>query len=294
MKAKFYGVLIAILFTNIVLQAQTIPNNGFENWTRTSSSILIGWGSLNWLSTLGLPETSTQTNDSYDGGSALRIETKLVGEDTLDGMSFTGSWPLNEAPQFGYAFTNRPSKLQGYYKFSSQYGDSCAFIVWFTKWNTSLNKEDSIGRGVYYGKSDSAYTHFEIPIIYYTSEAPDTAVVMLLASARSSEEVKGIPGNILTIDELSFDNSNGINEAIADNPLLVYPNPATDKITFGGLKNPNSELLIYDISGKEVFKTSINAEDLMVDTKSFTAGIYHYNIITDSGNKRSGKFIITK
>jgi len=55
--------------------------------------------------------------------------------------------------------------------------------------------------------------------------------------------------------------------------LAVFPNPTTSFINVSGLKL-NSQLYIYDVTGKQIFETEITPLDNKVDISSFKAGVY--------------------
>jgi hypothetical protein len=59
-----------------------------------------------------------------------------------------------------------------------------------------------------------------------------------------------------------------INEQIS-----LYPNPATSFTEIKGL-NPNSNLLIYNILGKEILDSKLRGKSIILDTSEFQTGIY--------------------
>jgi hypothetical protein len=76
--------------------------------------------------------------------------------------------------------------------------------------------------------------------------------------------------------------------------IIVYPNPANEKITidFGKLDFTNAELYVKDISGWTVFKkTEINNTNINVDISSISKGIYFVNIINDNANIFTKKIV---
>jgi hypothetical protein len=186
-------------------------------------------------------------------------------------------------------------KLKGYYKFSTQQGDSCAFFVYFTKWNSTLKKQDSIGGGGFMGTPQSNYTYFEIPIDYTSTAAPDTAVIILLASASTTIDTRGVPGNTLIIDDLSFELTTGIDDPVfPDSPARAYPNPANDLVIFDGLSNGPSEIIICDMHGREIFKAQITGSMFELHTSGLINGLYMYTITGHSGKKETGRLSITR
>jgi hypothetical protein len=62
---------------------------------------------------------------------------------------------------------------------------------------------------------------------------------------------------------------------IAANKIVLYPNPASSQVT---LQNTNNKLLgnvmIYDASGKIIYKKIIESSQTTIDVKRFSAGVY--------------------
>jgi hypothetical protein len=72
----------------------------------------------------------------------------------------------------------------------------------------------------------------------------------------------------------------------------VYPNPATDHLTIGGLTT-GSQLRVLDVVGREVLSaTSIDAQH-MIDVNALTEGNYVLQIIFD-GKLRAEKFSVRR
>jgi hypothetical protein len=74
--------------------------------------------------------------------------------------------------------------------------------------------------------------------------------------------------------------------------LSVYPNPASNQITFEFNNNPqNSELQIYNSIGKLVFSKKLMDTKTNINTSKLSSGIYLYRIISNEISE-TGKFII--
>ena len=56
------------------------------------------------------------------------------------------------------------------------------------------------------------------------------------------------------------------------NKILVYPNPATDKLIVES--NNNGIISIKNLLGKIVYKAKKNSNSLNINTSKFTSGIY--------------------
>ena len=59
---------------------------------------------------------------------------------------------------------------------------------------------------------------------------------------------------------------------IMPDKILVYPNPATDKLVVES--NDNGIIYIKNLLGKVVYKTRKNSNNLKVNTSKFASGIY--------------------
>lgn len=88
--------------------------------------------------------------------------------------------------------------------------------------------------------------------------------------------VSAIDKNVLSSEEYKLENQN----------LSIYPNPAKDKITIYS-DSTVEKVLVYNIFGKLVYKSSKDSKNLTVDTSNFSKGIYLVKVF-------SGGFFKTK
>jgi hypothetical protein len=78
---------------------------------------------------------------------------------------------------------------------------------------------------------------------------------------------------------------------------LIYPNPVTNSANLDySIKAIKAELVIYDITGKEIKKFNLNVNDthFSFNTESYKSGLYFYKINTDTETIANNKFIIIK
>lgn len=276
----FIFAISALCFT--VSNAQTPPDGGFEQWNSTPDKNPAGWSSLNWTAVqFGAPYTCARSIDAHTGNYAAKISTMLYFTDTIDGLMFTGDWPIGGYPQFGYAYNRRPLKLTGYYKFSTTSGDSSLIAIWLTKWNDTTGTADTIGNGSFYGQATASYTYFELPITYLKAGKPDTAAIVVLGSSRSTIDVRGNPGNTLYIDDLAYEYSTGIREEVFPE-LAIYPNPSSGMFHLEGLEAGPTTIRVYDIYGKEVLASTIHDSAGDIDITGLASGVYSVSVL--SGN----------
>jgi hypothetical protein len=82
--------------------------------------------------------------------------------------------------------------------------------------------------------------------------------------------VSAVDKNVLSAEDYLLEEQN----------LTIYPNPAKDKIKI--LSNSSiDKVLVYNIFGKLVYKSSKNANNLTVDISNFSKGIYLVKVFSD-------------
>lgn len=100
---------------------------------------------------------------------------------------------------------------------------------------------------------------------------------------------KWIGGNFST----ACGNTTGLTEEPAPQTLTVYPNPATENITFDFADNAYGELHITDQLGREVKRLMLSGEtQIEISITDLAAGIYYYHYFDKEENKANGKFIV--
>lgn len=212
MKRKYFFLLgFALLFFGKV-EAQSIPNPGFENWSTITFDNPEFWVTLNPLSTFPFnnPISAYQTTgaDAYSGSYALKVKTIVLSNNPLPGslpdvlgVAFAGTATDISNVINGYSYSGRPDTMTFYYKYIPQSGDSGLCYVSFTRYDALLDSTILIGDGFYpMDTLTSNFTNAIIAIDYYNSDIPDTASITFLSSASSSP----IPDSYLIVDELMF------------------------------------------------------------------------------------------
>lgn len=246
---KRYILILQVLIAITIEAKAQIPNNGFENWaTVNGHDSLMGWYSGN----------ITSSTDHYP---------LSVGQYSI---KLTNNVPVTSRYSYGYSVTNsssngclpsfpisgHPNQLRGYYKCFPLNNDTMQIaIILFNK-----------GVGVAGGEltttdTVSDWTSLNIPISSYTSADSATITIAAFYNDTTCGMPYGPLGNsILYVDNLSFDNLiSSVSENVNSNsPLILYPNPASDKVflTLDHLNNEDLTIYLYDIMGKLV-KTEI-------------------------------------
>ena len=100
-------------------------------------------------------------------------------------------------------------------------------------------------------------------------------------------------GNIHSAEFNAAAPSVGIMETEAVS-FTVYPNPASELITFHTEENVDAQLSIYSIEGKLMEGFNLVDGKLTVDLTAYPAGLYFYSIKTENAEIANGKFSVTK
>jgi hypothetical protein len=87
----------------------------------------------------------------------------------------------------------------------------------------------------------------------------------------------------------------GIAGNIRKTDIRVYPNPATNQVSFSLPAAKNVEIRIFDITGKMVaqVKPAAGTSVVTVDISNLNAGMYFYNAVIDN-KTATGKFSVLK
>lgn len=86
--------------------------------------------------------------------------------------------------------------------------------------------------------------------------------------------------------------STGIEDKTEEINYLVYPNPAKDFVILNNLP-ASSTIKMYDVTGKQVYSSSITNEQTIINTSTYTNGIYLISIENNRGITYK-KLVVTK
>ena len=251
-----------------------IPNGDFESgWTTSSILSPAGW------TIFGDPGTVNQITDKYDGNYAIALTTISSNNDVgiSTGKSSSHSGPVGG----GRPFTNLIDTLIGYYKYSSVGGDSSSVFVQFSK-----NAHQIWGTGTILGPS-SSYKQFSIPI-NLQGNTPDSMRIDIWNN-NSNQGIAHI-GTTLKLDDIQLKSAPLHNSGIGAtgwiaNKVKVYPNPASQKITFefSNLMLTDNVLTfkVLNSLGEIVYIQNYAGKTDMInlDISGYKNGIYFYNFL---------------
>jgi hypothetical protein len=296
-KTLLFGILSFIVGFSVI--AQQIPNGDLENWTE---NVLLGfedpddWQTPNQYTALLSIFTTTKVSDAAEGSFAARLEAKDVGGFVTPGVITLGDFTVDFINNTAYLtggipFTDKPMALTGSWKNYPADGDFSMIIVYFTKYSADKGQTDTIGIGQMLGtETVEAWTNFSIPIEFWGTEDPDTMNLHVVSSNMLDLKL----GSIIYVDDLAFEYEASINEVNNKVEASVFPNPASEYITFSLEENINAELSVFNNEGQLIYSASVNGNTLKVDVSQFSAGTYFYSFVENSERISSGQFMISK
>lgn len=216
----FLLMLLFVYGNGQVSYAQTgVPNGNFENWPSGNNDNPEFWDSPNSI-TGGFPfflKTVEKTSDSHTGSWAAQVTTGTILGETIPGVLSLGTLEIDleniENTQFiGLPFSDRPGKLEGYYKYITPGTDFGLLGILLTRYNEATNNQDSVAFGLtQFTVQQGEYAYFSATLQYLTLAEPDSVNIIILSSASPTM----MPGSQLKVDDLSFDYS--------DTPIIELP-----------------------------------------------------------------------
>jgi hypothetical protein len=232
--------------------ATPLPNASFEDW-HLDGDVWNPWakdGMQIWdtgndgTTTLG-DSNSQPTTDIYPGSSgtkAAKLESRFVGIGSIGkfaaGNIFIGEFlrvdGTNGILNFGKSFSSRPTKLKGYYKYttatvnyaSSEFAamkgqpDTCSIYIALGDWSEPVeirtrpsnakyfdkNDENIIAYGeMNCGESNSEYKEFEIELDYRSTQRVPTYLFVVCSASKYGDYFTGGSGAVLYVDDFSLE-----------------------------------------------------------------------------------------
>lgn len=291
--------IFSITFFTIVtiVNAQTIPNYSFENWTNMGSyENPDGWGTMNNTTATSSVYTATKATPGTVGNYYLKLTSKTVGASVVNGIAVSGVLDSTTMQaKSGFPFSTRPASFTGKYQYMVYGGSYGSMSVKLTRWDAGLNQRITVAtiNKTLTGMAMS-WTSFTLNFTYVDGDYPDTCVIVLKASGSSPTNQ-----DYLWVDNLAFSGSVvGVqdNNSVLNN-VTVFPNPSNNSISIDlNLKSAQQITIeLADLTGKIVFSKNLGtlqgSSKQMLDVSTITKGIYLLNVLTEKG-KESKKIVI--
>ena len=276
---KLTMIFLVLIAITIKANAQ-IPNNGFENWV-TAGKCLIpsGWACINdWMGSTENCYGVSKSTDHYPaaiGSYSIKIENtiSIIPDLGAYGLIWTGDSTGHGTDQPAFPISGKPASFCGYYKFTSQNGDSMRIFIALYK-----NGDEVTQAGLISPVSVTVWTPFTIAIPAYTDA--DSARIMVSSFNADNFGIPPHGNSVLYIDNLSFDNliTSLSDKALESASFHLYPNPSTGKFTIqSDQSTPNIiSIEVYSLLGEKIFERSdFNpANSNEIDISDSPKGIY--------------------
>jgi len=186
-----------------------MPNGGLDLWTETSLGFEDpdDWNTPNFATTILQVYTTTKSTDAVEGQYSAKLETLSVGGFNTPGVLTLGEFNVDYVNNTavltgGIPFTSKPNVLSGSYKNFPVANDSTMVFVYFTKYNTTEAKTDTIGIGSMFStETVNSWTSFSIPINFTSTEDPDTMNLHVVSSNMLNPQL----GSLMYVDNLVFE-----------------------------------------------------------------------------------------
>ena len=192
-------LFVSMLAAQMNLFGQAAPNGTFENWNSIVYNDPDGWnnGNLMDIQRMGIPSIAKVTGFS---GSAIRIQTNIVGVDTSDSYIINTNNPCSDPPQWtgGVPYSQQPTAITGYYRYNLLGNDSALLIVIFRKNGIHIGDNFIMIRGT---GSQSTFAPFSFPVT--CSGVPDSIIIAAAPSNKKSSNIAH-NGSFIEFDNLGF------------------------------------------------------------------------------------------
>jgi len=294
-------LFFAMLACGYFMQAQTIPNGGFEQWNNGDAT---SWSSsFSYESTLATftYDAGERSTDSHSGNYAMKVvpaEVDLtITTYTLPGMCHLGYFNtdagltsllgifnggvngiINSMVKGGVECNRVPSKVTAWIKYVPTGSDEMSVTV------RCLHGDDIVAEGTYsQSNATNGYVQIEIPVTQNSATEPELINIIFSCGKTSGTE--------LYIDDVAlvFDNT-GIDESTS-NAFIISPNPANDRISIQTRDEQPYEARLFDTNGKMVWKGTSLSGTSYIDVTNLANGIYFVKIIAN-GETRTEKVIV--
>jgi len=297
---KLLSVLIVAVALNA--NAQQVQNPGFELWT---SSFPNGWGSFDqMLVGLGQPNpggtTQTTTKNSGTYAALLTSQTVALAGGVVPGIAVTGPVVLGGggAPVLGReAFAGQPTSYTFYYEFVPVGTDTAFTQVVLSKWNTGMNKRDTLAiGGVVIGGAVGTYTQKTVTLTWLKPMTNSDSIQLLFASTKHNTS-SAVAGTKFYVDDVNMiSGGSSVQTLMADGSFVTaYPNPASTMITISSTDEKAKYAKVYDLTGRLVNTYELTNKLTKIDVSSYENGMYIYIVTDEHGNNiHSAKFNVAK
>jgi hypothetical protein len=296
---KNYLLVLSLI---VVFQSEAQNTFPFPDTNAYWNMFSFNWGNMYVENPIGVVGDTTINNTQY-----VKI---CQSTDTL--FEFQADYPFycavrEEDSKYYFVFPNETSEIL-YYDFTLEVGDTIEYPQYSYIWLPLALKvvgKDSVLVGANYRKRLSLINLDTIT----TGSSPNQIWIEGIGSLFGLRHIQNytIDGYHATScfhqnDTLVYLNPQfqacyrwtlvGLEENQIQ-PLKVFPNPATEQISFEVLSDElvNSQFEIVDIKGEIFYNSIINSPSFSVSINNLSPGVYFYDITHSSERVYRGKFV---
>lgn len=268
-------------------------NGDFELWQNQTYDNPTSWYLQN-----DRGEGFNKSTDAAGGNFALELTTYLGNQNNQpiarSGRASTGYYPNNCNggcyQQGGYPFSNQIDTLVFSYKYLPSGIDTASIHLSFKNNHVYI---DGMGMNLF---ASSGYQYVELPLNLF--QTPDSVIIDIQSSSWGDSALSFVGSNLI-IDEIHFKSqslgTNIISNFVKKNAVSFYPNPFKTTATIeinSSIDILETELIIVDITGKEVKIIPVDKYKIVVNKEELKSGLYFYKLRKYNKSLSSGKFII--
>jgi hypothetical protein len=265
--------LLPLALFHLLASAQ-IPNGGFENWADQGGYLEpVGWLTYNDVPTVGGASVEQGTPGNPGNFHAVITTRESIGGGfPIQGWASAGMSGTNA----GFPYAARPAMLTGQWQYGVQPNDTAQIIV-------ALNNGGSV-TPVAFGTLEvtgslGSWQTFQVPLTYFSSDAPDTAYIQFASSISFSNPVVG---SFMKLDDLAFVGTVGVDEIGGFAPVQVFPNPGSTHFTLDLSPNPHT-ITLFDATGRMVLEQRRAEERPVINTQHLPSGLYRIVVRDEQG-----------
>lgn len=288
----------------VQLQAQQIPNAGFESGAGTIPS---GWFIDQDVARVGTFNTTYNsqqyTVNPHSGSYFLRLTTTqdINGPDTTVNIGYASTTiaPIGYPDSFAFNVIYFPEIQEDYY----------SVAVEFLKWDSAMMDMVPVLSTGTSGNSPAGETwgRRSTKISYFGTQPAYDSLRIVIQSASPGQHIPGTfqglwgIGTTLLVDDFTLIyGTTGINEPDLGLAVNVYPNPATGAASVSyTLKNSSQvKLSIYDVNGREVLSPVNQFQEAgnhtaPINLSTLANGVYFYRLATENSFE-TGKLTVNR
>jgi len=293
---------LVIVFCCCFTANAQIPNAGFEAWDSSAGyKVPVGWDNMNASTASSSVFTCSPATPGFNGDYYLDLTTKNIsGMGVVPAIAVSGKLdPVTHRPATGFPYTGRPKFLTGVYEYMAYSSTDQGYIAMLlTKWNTGTNSRDTIAHSFYaLPGMYMVWTRFFIPMTYFSSATPDSAMIILAASGAS---FTAVDASYLWTDNLAFVDSNALETANVtgkNSRFVVSPNPAHHQTYLSFTCNHATRVSIdlLDINGRVITSLQADAhggaDQFPINVAQLSPGLYFVRA-TDDEETHIERFVV--